>query len=218
MGHQERFTPPSLRDRCGFTEGTFAGTSANGRDAPKAAMLKGRFAKRAACPKITIAPSPPLCPPPQPEEFPTIMVRQLVEELPDPRRSGTMPARRAEAISARSACRRPPQDREFHAQSGIATRPARPAAPPRPAGCRGGRRDPPRSTAISCEAALRRLPSDRRPRRSRCWGPHRLHSRIGSVRTAARRRELRSADDGEDHQQGKKSGGSPVKPRHHQAQ
>jgi hypothetical protein len=31
--HQERFPPPSLRDRCGFRERTFAGTRANGRDA-----------------------------------------------------------------------------------------------------------------------------------------------------------------------------------------
>jgi hypothetical protein len=36
MGHQERFAPPRLRDRCAFREGTFGGTRANGRDAPKA--------------------------------------------------------------------------------------------------------------------------------------------------------------------------------------
>jgi hypothetical protein len=34
IGHQERFPPPSLRDRCGFREGTFAGTRVNGRTAP----------------------------------------------------------------------------------------------------------------------------------------------------------------------------------------
>jgi hypothetical protein len=33
-GHQERFPPPNLRGRYGFREGTFAGTRANGRDAP----------------------------------------------------------------------------------------------------------------------------------------------------------------------------------------
>ena len=33
--HQERF-PPCLRDRSRFTKGTFAGTRANGRDAPTA--------------------------------------------------------------------------------------------------------------------------------------------------------------------------------------
>jgi hypothetical protein len=36
--HQERFPPPSLRDRCGFREGTFAGTRGNGRDAPRAVV------------------------------------------------------------------------------------------------------------------------------------------------------------------------------------
>jgi len=34
-GHQERFPPPSLRDRCGFREQTFAGASGNDEDAPK---------------------------------------------------------------------------------------------------------------------------------------------------------------------------------------
>ena len=34
MGHQERFPPPSLRDRCGSREGTFAGARTNGRHAP----------------------------------------------------------------------------------------------------------------------------------------------------------------------------------------
>jgi hypothetical protein len=34
MGHQGRFAPPSLRDRCPFGEGTFAGTRAIERDAP----------------------------------------------------------------------------------------------------------------------------------------------------------------------------------------
>jgi hypothetical protein len=34
-GHQERFAPPSLMDRCGFIEGTFAETDDNGRDARK---------------------------------------------------------------------------------------------------------------------------------------------------------------------------------------
>jgi hypothetical protein len=33
-GHQERFPLPSLRDRYGFREGTFAGARVNGRDAP----------------------------------------------------------------------------------------------------------------------------------------------------------------------------------------
>jgi hypothetical protein len=33
-GHQERFPPPSLRDRYAFREGTFAGTRAKGRNAP----------------------------------------------------------------------------------------------------------------------------------------------------------------------------------------
>ena len=35
MGHQERFAPPSLRDRRGFIEGAFAETDDNGRDARK---------------------------------------------------------------------------------------------------------------------------------------------------------------------------------------
>jgi hypothetical protein len=34
MGHQERFPPPSLRDRCEFREGTLAGMRVNERDAP----------------------------------------------------------------------------------------------------------------------------------------------------------------------------------------
>src|SRR6516162_3461159 len=38
MGHEDQFPPPSLRDRCGFREGTFGGTRANERDAPKAAV------------------------------------------------------------------------------------------------------------------------------------------------------------------------------------
>jgi hypothetical protein len=41
-GHQERFPSPRLRDRCGFREGTFAGTRANGRDAPKTAIQRQR--------------------------------------------------------------------------------------------------------------------------------------------------------------------------------
>jgi len=36
LGHEDQFPPPSLRDRCGFREGTFGGTRANGRDAPEA--------------------------------------------------------------------------------------------------------------------------------------------------------------------------------------
>jgi hypothetical protein len=42
MGHHERFPPPSLRDRYAFREGTFAGTRANGRDAPKTAIQRQR--------------------------------------------------------------------------------------------------------------------------------------------------------------------------------
>ena len=34
MGHEDQFPPPSLRDRCGSREGTFAGTRTNGRHAP----------------------------------------------------------------------------------------------------------------------------------------------------------------------------------------
>jgi hypothetical protein len=45
--HQERFPPPNLRGCYGFREGTFAGTRANGRDAPKpdlyAAARKGEL-------------------------------------------------------------------------------------------------------------------------------------------------------------------------------
>ena len=38
MGHQERLPPPRLSGRCGFGEGTFAGTRGNGEDAPIAAI------------------------------------------------------------------------------------------------------------------------------------------------------------------------------------
>jgi hypothetical protein len=34
LGHQERLPPPRLSGRCGFGEGTFAGTRGNGEDAP----------------------------------------------------------------------------------------------------------------------------------------------------------------------------------------
>jgi hypothetical protein len=34
VGHQERLPPPRLSGRCGFGEGTFAGTRGNGEDAP----------------------------------------------------------------------------------------------------------------------------------------------------------------------------------------
>jgi len=34
LGHEERFPRPRPSDRCRFEEETFAGASANGRDAP----------------------------------------------------------------------------------------------------------------------------------------------------------------------------------------
>jgi len=34
MGHEDAFPPPRLSVRCRFSQGTFAGTRANGRDAP----------------------------------------------------------------------------------------------------------------------------------------------------------------------------------------
>src|SRR5262245_23158836 len=40
--HSERFLPPSLKDRCGFREATFAGTRANGRHAPIPDLPAGR--------------------------------------------------------------------------------------------------------------------------------------------------------------------------------
>jgi hypothetical protein len=40
LGHQERFQARSLRDRCVLRERTFAGTTANGRDAPKADTVR----------------------------------------------------------------------------------------------------------------------------------------------------------------------------------
>jgi hypothetical protein len=33
-GHEDQFTPPSLGDRCRFSQGTLARTHGNGRDAP----------------------------------------------------------------------------------------------------------------------------------------------------------------------------------------
>jgi hypothetical protein len=38
MGHEERFPSPRLSARCRFSQGTFAGTRVNGRDAPKPAV------------------------------------------------------------------------------------------------------------------------------------------------------------------------------------
>ena len=34
LGHEERFPPSSLNGSCRFSQGTFAGTHGNGRDAP----------------------------------------------------------------------------------------------------------------------------------------------------------------------------------------
>jgi len=34
MGHEDAFPPPRLSVRCRFSQGTFAGTRGNGRDAP----------------------------------------------------------------------------------------------------------------------------------------------------------------------------------------
>ena len=52
LGHEDQFPPPSLRDRCGFREGTFGGTRANGRDAPipdvAAVVREGRVRSAAA--------------------------------------------------------------------------------------------------------------------------------------------------------------------------
>jgi hypothetical protein len=38
MGHEERFPPLSLSDRCGFGEETFARTHRNGQEAPLAVI------------------------------------------------------------------------------------------------------------------------------------------------------------------------------------
>jgi hypothetical protein len=40
-GHEDQFLPPKLNARCRFVEETFAETSANGRDAPRAAAVAG---------------------------------------------------------------------------------------------------------------------------------------------------------------------------------
>jgi hypothetical protein len=42
MGHEERFPRPRPSDRCRFEEETFAGASANGRDAPIADLHSTR--------------------------------------------------------------------------------------------------------------------------------------------------------------------------------
>jgi hypothetical protein len=34
MGHEDAFPPPRLSGRCRFSQGTFAATRGNGRDAP----------------------------------------------------------------------------------------------------------------------------------------------------------------------------------------
>jgi hypothetical protein len=41
MGHQQRFGPPSLRDRCEFREGTFAGRAPAGAPSRKRPSLVG---------------------------------------------------------------------------------------------------------------------------------------------------------------------------------
>jgi hypothetical protein len=38
QGHEDAFPEPRLSARCRFSQGTFAGTLGNGRDAPKAAV------------------------------------------------------------------------------------------------------------------------------------------------------------------------------------
>jgi hypothetical protein len=38
MGHEDAFLRPKLSARCRFSQGTFAGTWGNGRDAPKATI------------------------------------------------------------------------------------------------------------------------------------------------------------------------------------
>ena len=38
MGHEDAFPRPGLSVRCRFSQGTFAGTPSNGRDAPIAAV------------------------------------------------------------------------------------------------------------------------------------------------------------------------------------
>ena len=38
MGHEDAFPRPRLSARCWFSQGTFAGTWGNGRDAPKSAV------------------------------------------------------------------------------------------------------------------------------------------------------------------------------------
>jgi hypothetical protein len=42
LGHEKRFRPPSLSDRCRLDEATFAETRGNGRDAPNAVILAAR--------------------------------------------------------------------------------------------------------------------------------------------------------------------------------
>jgi hypothetical protein len=44
-GHEDQFPPPRLSGRCGFGEGTFAGTRGNGKDAPRADVRRA-FPKR----------------------------------------------------------------------------------------------------------------------------------------------------------------------------
>jgi hypothetical protein len=38
LGHEDAFPRPRLSDRCRFSQGTFAGTRGNGRDAPEAVV------------------------------------------------------------------------------------------------------------------------------------------------------------------------------------
>ena len=40
MGHQDAFPRPGLSVRCRFSQGTFAGTHGNGREAPTAAVRR----------------------------------------------------------------------------------------------------------------------------------------------------------------------------------
>ena len=56
MGHEERFLPRRLNARCRFTQGTFANTHGNAKDAPIPAVRKTAIEPPEFDPKQSLVP------------------------------------------------------------------------------------------------------------------------------------------------------------------